>query len=291
VVSAGGPEAAPEYLVVGHVTRDVTPGAPGGFVYGGTALFAALTASHLGHRAAILTRCAPEPGLSALVQGLDLQRVPAEVTTTFENVYGPSGRVQYVRAAAPPIPAQAIPPRWLRAPLVHLGPVAQEVPPELVEAFPETAMVGATMQGWLRAWPGDGRVRNVPWPEAERVLSRVDALIFSPEDVEQDAALIRYYAGLARLAVVTEARNGCTVWHEGRQVRYPPFEAREVDPTGAGDVFAAAFFLRYTASRDVDAAARYANCAASFAVEGRGTAALPDAAAVEHRLRTGRLLG
>ena len=81
----------------------------------------------------------------------------------------------------------------------------------------------------------------------------MDALIFSPEDVGQDASLIRHYAGLARLAVVTEARNGCTVWHGGRQVRYPPFEAQEVDPTGAGDVFAAAFFLRYTETRDVDA--------------------------------------
>ena len=52
--------------------------------------------------------------------------------------------------------------------------------------------------------------------------------------------------------MVTEARKGCTVWHGGRPVRYPPFEAQEVDPTGAGDVFAAAFFLRYTETRDVD---------------------------------------
>ena len=91
-----------------HARRD--PGGAEGFVYGGTALFAALTASHLGHRAAILTRCAPEPGLAAHVQGLDLHQVPAEVTTTFENVYGPTGRVQYVRAVAPPIPARGSPP-------------------------------------------------------------------------------------------------------------------------------------------------------------------------------------
>jgi sugar/nucleoside kinase (ribokinase family) len=89
--------------------------------------------------------------------------------------------------------------------------------------------------------------------------------------------------------VVTEDRNGCTVWQHGHQEHFPAFEVEEVDPTGAGDVFAAAFLLRYGETRDRPTAARFANCVASFAVEGTGTAALPTLEQVEDRLQRGRL--
>ena len=286
-----GPDPPPDFLVIGHVTRDVVPAAPGGFVYGGSVIFAALAAARLGHRAAILTRCAEEAGLPALLGPVALRRIPADVTTTFENVYSPAGRVQYIREMAPPIPGDAVPDAWRRAGVVHLGPVAQEVPAALVEVFPAAVLVGATPQGWLRARESDGRVRTgVDWPEAERVLSRVDALIFSPEDVEGDPELIRRYAEMARLAVVTDGWQGCTVWQGGRRERFPAFRVDEVDPTGAGDVFATAFFLRYAATGDVSESARYANAAASFSVEALGTGALPAPEDVERRLRTGRLL-
>jgi sugar/nucleoside kinase (ribokinase family) len=281
----------PEFLVVGHVTRDVVPSAPGGFVYGGTVTFAALTAHRLGHRAAVLTRCAAEPALSAYLDGIALERLPAEATTTFENIYTPHGREQYVRYAAPPIPAEAVPATWRGAPVVHLGPLVQEVPAALAEVFPAAALVGATPQGWLRAWDDRGRVQTpAPWAEAERILARVDVLVFSPEDVGGDHALLRRYAEMAGLAVVTEDRLGCTVWQSGKREHFPAFEAVAVDPTGAGDVFAAAFFLRYAATRDAPQSARYANCVASFAVEAWGPAALPTPEQVEHRLRTGRPL-
>jgi len=104
-----------------------------------------------------------------------------------------------------------------------------------------------------------------------------------------DLALVQRYAAQARLAVVTEDRRGCTVWGGGRQEQFPAFDVDEVDPTGAGDVFAAAFLLRYGETRDIAIAARFANCAASFAVEGTGAAALPTLEQVEDRLQHGKL--
>ena len=280
------PPPPPDYLVVGHVTRDVVPE---GFVFGGTVSFASLTARNLGRRAAVLTRSAWLPDLPKYLDGGALHVVPADETTTFENTYPPGGRVQYLRAVAPPIPVDAVPAAWRRALVVHLGPVAQEVPPEMAETFPPETLVGATPQGWLRAWDRSGRVRSpVPWERAAQVLARVDVLVFSVEDMGRDPALVRRYAEMAQLAVVTEDRRGCTIWREGRTERYPAFEVEEVDPTGAGDVFAAAFLLRYGETRDHAVAARYANCAASFAVEGRGTAAIPTQEQVERRLRTGK---
>ena len=277
-----------DYLVVGHVTKDVVPG---GWVIGGTVSFCSVTAQRLGRRAAVLTRCERLPELREYLesQGVGLHRVPADETTTFENVYQGSRRTQRIGPVAPPIPADAVPEAWRTAPVVHLGPVSQEVPPELADSFPSSTVIGVTPQGWLRAWDESGRVRPIEWHNAEAVLARADVAIFSPEDVGWDQALVTRYAEMAKLAVVTDAQEGCTVWLNGTQERFPAFAVEAVDPTGAGDVFATAFLLRYGDTQDAADAARYANAAASYVVEARGITLLPTPEQVEERLRTGKL--
>ena len=64
----------------------------------------------------------------------------------------------------------------------------------------------------------------------------------------------------------------------------PSLPRQEVDPTGAGDVFAPAFLIRYHGEQDPAAAAAFAACAASCVVEGTGRSALGDRAEVERRL-------
>jgi 1D-myo-inositol 3-kinase len=281
---------APDYLVIGHVTKDVT--SDGGYVLGGTVSFSSLTAQRLGRRAAVLTRCERLPDLREYLetQGVALHRVPADVTTTFQNVYKDGHRTQRIGPVAPPVPADSVPPAWRNASVVHLGPVSQEVPAEIADSFPPSTTIGVTPQGWLREWDESGRVRNgTPWNNAAAVLARVDALIFSAEDVGFDDALVSKYCDMAKIAVVTDHRNGCTVWQGGKRQRHPAFDVPEVDPTGAGDVFATAFFLRYGESQDADDAARFANCTASFVVEVVGLSLLPTRDMVEDRLKTGRL--
>ncbi len=283
-------DTTPEILVLGNVTRDVAPGSPDGFTYGGTATFASLAASRLGRRTALVTAAAHEPGLAGVLRNVDVETVRSEVTTTFENIYAPNGRVQYVRAVAPPLVPANIPDAWRRAPMVHFGPIAQELTHDLLEVFPSTALIGATLQGWLRAWsPDNGRVSPVAWRHAETYLDRLDVVTFSAEDLGGDMVLVEEYATRARLAVVTENRHGCVVWQHGARRRFPAYDVAEVDPTGAGDVFATAFLLRYGETKDIETAAQFANCVASFVVEGRGAEAIPTGERVRMRLRHGSL--
>jgi sugar/nucleoside kinase (ribokinase family) len=62
------------------------------------------------------------------------------------------------------------------------------------------------------------------------------------------------------------------------------FPEREVDPTGAGDIFAAAFLIRLAESDDVAEATRFASAAASISVGGEGTDSVPTRAQVESLL-------
>ena len=276
----------PDFVVIGHVTKDITPT---GYTIGGTVTYAAATVRRLGLRTAIVTSAADDLDLSPLA-GIEVHRVPSPATTTFENIYHGWRRTQYLRAVAAPLDCAAIPDVWETAPIVLLGPLAQEVAPDIVDCFPH-ALMGITPQGWMRAWGEDGRVHPTTWTSAERVLSRANVLVYSEEDVGGDESVIEAFGRLARLMVVTRGPSGADVFQNGQVTHFPAFEGQEVDPTGAGDVFAAAFLVRLRETGDPFQAATFANATSSFAIEGPGISTLPTREQVLARIAAGQVKG
>ena len=65
--------------------------------------------------------------------------------------------------------------------------------------------------------------------------------------------------------------------------RFPGYPASEVDPTGAGDVFAATFLCALVATDDPAEAMDQANRVAALSVEGVSTSAIPTPAEVAAR--------
>lgn len=265
---------AVHYLIVGHVAKDLTPE---GHTLGGTASFAALTARALGYTPGIVTAAAPDLSLAALA-GLPLALLESPNSTTFENIYGPHGRTQYLRAQALPLMAEAIPLHWLRAPIVHLAPLAQEIDPALAAEL-NGGFLGLTPQGWLREWDAQQRVsHNLAWPAAEETLRQAHASVLSIADVGGDWAVAERWAKVSRVLVITEGAGGCTVFVRGQGARqFSAPRVQEVDPTGAGDVFAAAFFINLYETEDPWASARFANQVGARSVTRVGIAGVPTA--------------
>lgn len=274
----------PDYLVVGHVTQDLLPG--GGYRAGGTATYSALAALRLGLKAAVLTSAAPSYDPLRATNAWVVS-IPALHTTQFENLYAEGEREQYLRAVAETLRPEHLPDDWCQAPIVHLGPVAQEVDPALADCFP-SSLLGLTPQGWLRRWDAEGHVYPTDWLGAEALLARADVVVLSPEDIGHAAAALSRLLTQARLVVLTLGAQGCEVYDRGGPRRFPAYDVEVVDPTGAGDVFATAFLARLGETGDVDAAALYANCVASFVIQGPGAECLPTREQVEQRLRLGR---
>jgi hypothetical protein len=259
-----------DYLVIGHLTIDLTPAGP---VLGGTAAYAALTAQALGCSVGIVTSWGAELPLGPL-RAIPVVSYPSDRSTTFENRQTPQGRVQVIHHVAPQLDYYQVPEPWRKAPIVHLGPVANEVEPSLVRRFP-SALIGLTPQGWLRAWDGDGRVSPAEWPESSFTLLQAGAAVISVEDVGGDEERIEELASQSRVLVVTEAEQGARVyWHgDVRRIRAPQVE--QVDPTGSGDIFAAAFFTRLYQTRDPWESARFANQLAALSVTRPGLSGVP----------------
>ncbi len=132
-----------------------------------------------------------------------------------------------------------------------------------------------TPQGWMRRWEDNGLVRPAVWEPPADLLRRADAIILSLEDVGGDLEIVRSYAAQANLVVLTAGWKGATVYYRGEVRSFPAPQVREVDPTGAGDIFAAAFLVALHQGGDPWLAARFANCVASHSVERSGTDSIP----------------
>ena len=278
-----------DYLAIGHVTRDLTPAGPR---LGGSVTYSALTARALGLRVALVTSMprslAP---LAAPLDGVRIANLPTDVATTFENVYTPAGRQQILSARAAALTPDAVPEAWRSARVVHLAPVAGEVAAEFA-AMPGGGCLCVTPQGWMRQWDEEGRVSFRHWEGADTVLAQAGAVVLSIEDVAGDEALAAYYARQARVAVVTRGAKGSTLYVAGQAQAIPAPPVREVDPTGAGDVFAASFFARLCATGDPLDAARFATLLASDSVTRAGLEGIPTPEAIERaeaRLAAGYL--
>ena len=246
--------------------------------------YATVTALRLGLRPAVVTSAGPELGLAAAFEGADIHVIPAARSTTFLNAYEGGRRHQVVRDIAAPIAASDVPVQWRSAPLVLLTPLAGEVGYELATSFPG-AMVMASIQGWLRRWDHRGRVSPAHWM-GEEVLPHVDAAVVSVEYVG-DSRLIERWREMVGVLIVTKGSEGASLHFDGGWHHIEPYTVPAIDPTGAGDVFAAAFLIEYGQGGYPLEAARFAGCAASFCIETQGLSGIPSRQRVEERLTSG----
>ncbi|NQU08382.1 MAG: hypothetical protein HQ583_07450 [Candidatus Abyssubacteria bacterium] len=112
------------------------------------------------------------------------------------------------------------------------------------------------------------------WAEADIAASLAKVVIFSELDLDEPYTLAEKIAPLTSV-VVTQASRGAELFIREKRIHIPAYEITEIDPTGAGDVFAAAFLVRLKESGDPIEAAGFACCAASFVCEKEGTGGIP----------------
>jgi sugar/nucleoside kinase (ribokinase family) len=261
-----------DYLVIGHLTRDLTPTGPR---VGGTAAYSALTARALGLRVGIVTACDDRTSLESLDE-IQIAALSCEESTTFKNIYSDGTRQQYIFSIAPPLDYALIPEAWRQTALIHLGPVAQEIIPDTIRHFPNS-FIGITPQGWLRTWDEKRQVHPSEWLEARFVLNYGNAAVLSIDDVQGNEDIIAELASSIHVLAITEGYNGARLFWNGDVRRFNAPKVEEVDATGAGDIFAAAFFIRLKHTRNPWEATRFATLLASQSVTRPGLEGIPTA--------------
>jgi sugar/nucleoside kinase (ribokinase family) len=259
-----------DYLAIGHVAVDITPA---GNQLGGSAAYAALTARALGLKVGIVTSAGEDAPLRALA-GIQVVTIPSEFSTTFENVKTEQGRKQTLHHQAARIVLEHVPQVWRDAGIVHLAPIAQEMDGKLASQFP-ASLVGVTPQGWMRAWDEHGKVQACAWENSGQVLGPAGGVVLSVEDIHRNLELVESMAHQTRILCLTEGELGSVLHWNGDRRRFRAPVVEEVDATGAGDIFAAAFFVRLFNTHDPWEAARFATNLAAHSVTRVGLNGIP----------------
>lgn len=267
-----------DYVLIGHMTADLTPE---GRRVGGTVSYAMRTAAAFGLRVGLLSSAAPDdPLLAELEPYGQVVVVPSAQTTTFENVYTPSGRLQHVRAVAEDVRPEHVPQAWTSAPLLHVAPVAGEGESiALFERF-ERARWMVTLQGWLRQWGADGRVRFRPWFRPA-LLSRLALVVFSEEDVRHQPGLLQQIAPYAQHLLYTQAERGGIHFQNGLPTPFRTPSVTAIDPTGAGDIFATSALCAFYQTGSIRRAVQIGAGLAAQSVTRVGVAGVPTRADIE----------
>lgn len=292
---------------VGSASCDLTEDDPRGWRLGGGACYSALTTARLGLRTAAVvgvdTTSAAASELDLLrTAGVELHLVELGEGPVFHNRETPTGRIQSWPVHGRPLPIPELPPSWWTAKAWSLVPVASELNDEWATAVPDGAFISLAWQGLLRRRGPDQLTRHLE-PVRSALLDRAQLVGVSRHDLADDVPLetvVGFLRRGARLALTDGHQGGrlIEVPADGRTrsldwVAVPP--EREVDPTGAGDVFLAAL-LATIIRPDLTTRSGYgrpirdlvfAAATASFAVEAPGLQGVPDRVAVLGRLGQG----
>ncbi|MEO8571777.1 MAG: hypothetical protein ABI553_08760 [Chloroflexota bacterium] len=296
---------------IGSASRDLTADDPRGWRLGGGVTYAALTTARLGLRTAALV--VVDAGASSADEldllrgaGVELELVRLAEGPVFDNRETPTGREQICHAVGRPLAIPTLPASWIEATAWSLVPVAGEVDDDWVNAVPSDAVLALGWQGLLRHLVAGDRVERRP-PTPSELVRRADVVGVSAHDLAPGIdifALSRFLHPGARL-LVTDGRSGGTAIRVGDDgplgsVRYLSATVRrEVDPTGAGDVFLAAVLATVVdlgiagggrdgfAGRGLDL--EFAAIAGALVVEGPGLSAVPMREAVLARRARGGL--
>ena len=249
---------------------------------GGVATYGGVTFQKSGIEALVISNVARDDRKwfkRCAAMGLTWAFGDTPATTRFVNCYDRDARRQTIRTRALPIRAEQVRSVIERAAHVHLGPLH---PLDIARAGIEAlagfdGFVSLDVQGYLRTAPSGEVVPSVSG-RLNRALAA--ARVIKADASEMEAMLTRFgtdAVGLLRRfgvgeAVITEGRRGGSVVLESGEVfTFPACPApRVADPTGAGDVFFAAYLARrHHAGAGVAEACDHAARIAARQVSGR----------------------
>ena len=262
---------APDYLIIGHITRDLVDGE---IRLGGTAVYASLLAKRMGLETVLLTSFSGDLDLDVL-DGIEIINQPGKGTTTFKNIYNSAGRTQYILETAPILDLDLIPQDFKKAKIIHFGPVAGEIPILAGELFKDSHL-GYSLQGWLRTWDESGKIESfdLDLPRGKNPAPGIAFL--SLEDLDNQRSGLDRIRELFPQVVLTTGELGAELYLDEQVKEVTTVPVEPIDPTGAGDIFAAAYLTaKFIQGKSHADAAQIANALAGISILREGVDGVP----------------
>ena len=261
-------------------------------VLGSPAAYSSICLASLGVDVGVVTtigRDFPE----ALLRAFDHPRLNrdgirgGETSTCNELIYNPDGhKTLRFMSRAEEIGIEHFPDRYLQADLIYVCPMDWEVDGDTIAKL---SAGGRRLMADAGGFGGGTSEKH----SVERSTAALKGLARYFEVVKASIEDLEYILGMAeedyargaaeilqagaRVAVVTlGAKGACVATAQGQRVlpAYLDGSAQFIDPTGAGDCFAAGFIAKYLESFDPYESALFGNAVTSYVIERTGGASL-----------------
>jgi len=271
-------------LIIGSATIDlVRQPHSSATKMGGVVTYGGLTFRKQGISTAVLTNLSARDASSFRTLyrgcGIDLDAGPSNATTTFVDHVEGDTRWQELLAVAVPITATQVVAATVGADHIHLGPLH----PTDIHYNALTLLTGLgipvslDVQGYLRS-PHLGRVEVMVSEHLPLALSASTYVKASRDELVtilnagylNDERFMHTF-GIDELLITAGGRGGEILLASGERVRYDAaLPAQVMDPTGAGDVF----FAAYLGARLHDGRTVLDSCAIAATIAGQHVAGL-----------------
>ncbi len=267
---------------IGHISQDKVV-TPQNTVHmpGGTAFYFSKALQQLPLKYVLVTAVAPAQMeyVEALRQdGIQVSVFPSQNTVCFENIYPEdfNYRTQNVLQKADPFHLKQL--EHIPASIYHMGALlADDIPPALISALSNQAIVSLDVQGYLRKVENQ-HVLATDWPEKKDVLKHVHILKTNEEEARtltgsediQEAARIMASWGVKEV-VMTMGSMGSLIYAEGTFYEVPAYApAHLTDATGCGDTYMAGYLSQRVKGISYLDAGKFAAAMASLKIETSG---------------------
>lgn len=145
--------------------------------------------------------------------------------------------------------------------------------------------------GYIKYKNPGGELSYVPWLEKEKYLKHVDILKMNANELYYLTGKTTLNSAMEilklgpKIVCLTMGEKGSYIFYEKKYMKVPIYKTKLVDKAGVGDVYMAAFALKYSETQDIVESAYFAAAASSFIIEKVGPA-LPSLSKIQKRYKT-----
>jgi len=273
-----------DICVIGHITKDIVIiGKNKKELPGGVAYYFSLALKNLDPhiKIAVVTKLKKEDKVlldELIKKDIQIFWKKSENTTIFENIYPESldYRIQKVRSLASSFTVEDV--KDISAKVFHLGPLTKrDIPLEVIKYLSRKAILSLDIQGFVREIR-ENKVEESSWEKREEGLPYIDILKANEKEAEILTGITDINKAAKKLAnfgikevVITMGKRGSLIFSEGRFYDIPAYPPeKEVDVTGCGDTYIAAYIYKRLKSFDIEFAGKFAAATATLKIENFG---------------------
>lgn len=264
--------------VIGALTIDVNRSRGGSYSYmGGGGFYSSLSLSRIGVETVLFTAYGPDMNpewVESLKQkGVEVYVTELDRSILFENVYQDSSRIQKT-SGEPSRKIVVERSRLIGFEAIHVTPVLNEVDHSFFKEFKEADFrLSVDAQGFIRTSGVDGCVKHVKRMLPEDALSRVDYVHMNVDEqfffLNRDVKEL-FEINPRMIVELTNSEHGSMIVYKQGCFYMPVFSVETLDPTGAGDVYAAVFLAKHLETGSLLESSLYAAACSSIKAEKTG---------------------